>query len=301
MSSRPRRPARGLLRVLVTLTAVLASCTTLAAQAADEEAQHEGAQAADDEAQDEGALAADEGPGGDGAPRLHPLSPDRPDVTESPYTVDAGHFQAEADFMTWSRDEGEDSYSLFVTNLKLGVSRFIDLQLVVEPYVSVPTPEGRNGGFGDLVGRVKFNLRGDQRSGLGVGVMPWVKAPISGSRGNDQVEGGLMVPFALALTEDHGVGWMLETDWLADADESGHHLHIISTATIAGQLIGPLGGFLEYVGDHSFEPDVGFALSANGGLTYALSYDVQLDAAVSFGLTDPATDYGALAGITARY
>ena len=97
MSAHPRRPARGLLQMLATLPAIVVSCAALTAQAADE-----GAPAADESAQDEGANAANEEPGGDGDPRRHPLSPDRPDVTESPYSVDAGHFQAEADFMTWS-------------------------------------------------------------------------------------------------------------------------------------------------------------------------------------------------------
>lgn len=38
---------------------------------------------------------------------MREMSTDRPDATESPYTVDAGHFQAELSFFDFSRsDEG---------------------------------------------------------------------------------------------------------------------------------------------------------------------------------------------------
>ena len=33
---------------------------------------------------------------------LRDLSPDRPDATESPYTVDAGHYQLEMDFANFT-------------------------------------------------------------------------------------------------------------------------------------------------------------------------------------------------------
>src|ERR1700690_1895783 len=36
---------------------------------------------------------------------MRELSPDRPDETESPYTVDAGHFQLEMDFANYTYNE----------------------------------------------------------------------------------------------------------------------------------------------------------------------------------------------------
>ena len=35
---------------------------------------------------------------------MREMSTDRPDKTESPYTVDAGHFQVEMDVLTYSYD-----------------------------------------------------------------------------------------------------------------------------------------------------------------------------------------------------
>ena len=36
---------------------------------------------------------------------MRDLSADRPDLTESPYTVDAGHFQLEMDVLRYARDD----------------------------------------------------------------------------------------------------------------------------------------------------------------------------------------------------
>src|SRR4051812_28837051 len=43
---------------------------------------------------------------------MRDLSPDRPDVTESPYTVDAGHVQAELSFAEWGKGDGTDELSV---------------------------------------------------------------------------------------------------------------------------------------------------------------------------------------------
>src|SRR5262245_14117295 len=71
--------------------------------------------------------------------RRRPLTTDRPDRTESPYPVEPGRVQAEMDVVSHTRDANDDARSetlrLAVANMKLGVTRRADLQLVVEPWV----------------------------------------------------------------------------------------------------------------------------------------------------------------------
>ena len=43
---------------------------------------------------------------------MRELSPDRPDATESPLTVDAGHFVIEASIFDWRRNDGSHTLSL---------------------------------------------------------------------------------------------------------------------------------------------------------------------------------------------
>src|SRR3712207_4619233 len=66
---------------------------------------------------------------------MREMSTDRPDKTESAYTVDAGHFQVEADVVAYGRDwrtaeAGEpdaETWSFATTNLKLGLLNNLDV------------------------------------------------------------------------------------------------------------------------------------------------------------------------------
>jgi hypothetical protein len=66
--------------------------------------------------------------------KMRELSTDRPDTTESPYTVDAGHFQIEAEPLSWTRDR-EDGVTTTTTNpsvnIKAGLLTWMDLQAVI--------------------------------------------------------------------------------------------------------------------------------------------------------------------------
>lgn len=99
---------------------------------------------------------------------LRELSTDRPDKTESPYTVDAGHVQIELDLVTYAQDRDGDirteTYGIMPVNLKFGVTGSTDLQLLIDPYVRRAVSD-RNAdmrqsmpGFGDITLRLKHNL-----------------------------------------------------------------------------------------------------------------------------------------------
>ncbi len=59
--------------------------------------------------------------------QMRPLSADRPDGTESPYTVDAGHFQLEVSLFDFAHDndrgERTDAYTILDTNFKVGLNQ----------------------------------------------------------------------------------------------------------------------------------------------------------------------------------
>jgi len=69
---------------------------------------------------------------------MRPLSADRPDTTESPYTVDAGHTQIELSFAEWTRkDDGPrtDTVDFLPINIKLGITNSTRCS-----WSSAPTP-----------------------------------------------------------------------------------------------------------------------------------------------------------------
>lgn len=242
-----------------------------------------------------GAAHAAEGPP-TGEP-LRPLSTDRPDVTESPNTVDAGHFQMEADLARVTRDEGLTSYGFAHTNLKLGLAHFWDVQLVVESLVGLEGSESYDWGFGDVTLRTKLNLFGND-AGPALALMPWTKFPTAGSRGNEKVEGGLVVPFGIDLPWGFECGLMVEGDWIANEADDDYHLELLTSAALGRTIVGPLGAFVEGFGVYSTEPNATYALSAALGFTYDIDGWLQPDAGIAVGLTEAAEDYSAFAGLS---
>src|SRR5467141_165271 len=73
---------------------------------------------------------------------MRELSADRPDKTDCPITVDAGHFQVEMDFanLTYNRPNSLrgnvrfTGYQAAPLNLKLGLLNNLDFQFVCAPY-----------------------------------------------------------------------------------------------------------------------------------------------------------------------
>ena len=71
--------------------------------------------------------------------KMRDFATDRPDRTESPITVDAGHFQIETDFIVMNQDKttvaGQEiktsGFGVMVSNLKAGLTDNIDFQVVL--------------------------------------------------------------------------------------------------------------------------------------------------------------------------
>ena len=63
---------------------------------------------------------------------MRELTPDRPDKTESPYTVDAGHFQLEMSFVEFTLNQSggarTETWNVAPTNLKVGIFNNTDLR-----------------------------------------------------------------------------------------------------------------------------------------------------------------------------
>src|SRR4029434_324882 len=69
---------------------------------------------------------------------MREMSTDRPDTTESPYTVDAGHYQIEMSFFDYGRDRADgartETWTFGAMNLKAGLLNNVDLQIVFNSY-----------------------------------------------------------------------------------------------------------------------------------------------------------------------
>lgn len=242
--------------------------------------------------------------------QMRELSTDRPDQTESAYTVDAGHWQIEFDFFnyTYDREAGvrTESWNVAPVNVKLGLTNTTDLQVMFDSYsterVRVAGATATTRDWGDLTLRLKQNLWGNDGGATALAVMPFVKLPLNaGDAGNNLVEGGLIVPLAVALPSGWGLGLMTEVDWLADATGNDRHAEWVNTVTVSHDLTQRLGGYVEFVSVHSEERGARWVAQADAGLTYAISDDIQLDGGCNVGLTESAPDLQPFLGLSLRY
>ena len=105
---------------------------------------------------------------------MRSFNTDRPPKANSPYTVDAGHFQYETDIAVFSYGDSGGvrtrQWTLLDPTLKLGLTNRIDAELQVTPYESSVTRSAANAtsvsGVGDTFARLKVNVLGDDRGAL---------------------------------------------------------------------------------------------------------------------------------------
>jgi len=245
---------------------------------------------------------------------LREMSTDRPDKTESAYTVDAGHFQFEMDLVTYTRDEESsggtttkvDAWAVAPINLKVGLCNRADLQLVLETYNDVRVRSGgvtqTMRGYGDTTVRVKYNLWGNDGGTTAMAAMPYVKLPTNqDDLGNDSVEAGLILPFAVSLPAGFGMGLMTQFDAVRDEDDGGHHAEFVNTITLSHDIVGKLGGYVEFFSAVSAESDSDWVGTFDIGFTYGLTDNIQLDAGVNLGVTKSADDVNPFLGLSWRF
>jgi len=240
--------------------------------------------------------------------QMRDFSTDRPDKTESAYTVDAGHFQHETDILNYSFDEqrGDSigSALIMAPNLKVGLTNRTDLQLVLGTfnYVGDKTEgvRSKTSGFGDITARLKVNIWGNDEGATAMALMPYVKFPTNQNElGNNSVEGGLIVPFAIAACEELDIGIMPQVDIAKDEVGDGYHAEYVQSVTFGHGFTEELGGYSELW--TSISPERGPLLTADFGLTYAVIEDTQLDIGINIGLTDQSDDLNPFIGISQRF
>ena len=237
---------------------------------------------------------------------LREMSTDRPDKTESPFTVDAGHFQLEMDFASYTTDRADgthrETWNVAPFNLKAGLLGNVDLQAVFDSYLRGRTAEGVRSGVGDLTLRLKVNLWGNDGGRTACAVMPFISLPTSSARlGSDSVQGGVIFPLAVKLPGGWGLGLMTEVDFLRDEAGASGHAEFVHSVTFSHGIAGKLGGYVEFFSSVSTERGARWVGTVDLGLTCKLTDHIQLDAGCNFGVTRAADDLNPFVGLSWRF
>lgn len=231
---------------------------------------------------------------------LRDLSTDRPDTTESPYTVDKGHYQWEMEMASFTRDGGAwTEYTLGEWNMKYGLTDCADLQLVMPLFTHM---RGGDEGYGDTVVRLKYNLWGNDSGDTAMALMPFVKIPTArGALGNDAFEGGLIIPYSFAMPGDWSCAVMAEIDLAYEDTEDDYHPVGLLSATGSHHLTENTAGFLEIVGIFSAESSDDTEAYFNTGLTWAVADLWQVDGGIRIGLTNASADLTPFLGLSHKF
>ncbi len=237
---------------------------------------------------------------------LREITGDRPDGTESPTTVDAGHFQIEISILDYSRDrKPEASFETISTgavNVRIGLLTDLELQILFDTYTREEVTAGGltdlTEGFSDVTFRPKFNLWGNDSGSTALAIMPAVKIPTQTDLSNDEIEGALVVPFGMDLNDRFGLGLMAEIDWVYDEADDDYDGELFHTAVLGCKLNDVIGIYIEYIGiagGGAYQPFF------SSGATLTLSDNLVLDAGTVIGLNDAANDLQIFSGFTVRF
>lgn len=219
---------------------------------------------------------------------MRSFSIDRPDVTESPVTVDAGHFQFEGDiFKLIKPRQGNSERAFNIVNglYKMGLSDSWDIHIGLELYNIYQDAEGSTveKGYGNTTIRLKYNFwgnDGDTRTALGA--IPYITFPTSPA--DDDIVFGIGFPFSYGINDSYSAGAQFQFDFIPDG-EGDYSMSYLQTVVLGGTLVGNLDFYVEGMGIFSKDLTI---YTANGGLIYNITDNVKVDVATNLGLVDEA-------------
>lgn len=244
---------------------------------------------------------------------LRDLDTDRPDKTNSPHTLDAGHFQIETGLLGYSHDAHSPdgthtrSWTVADTVLRIGLTNWAEIQFEIPFYESVRASDalthetGHASGIGDLSIFLKANIWGNDKGENAGGMEFFVKTPTaSHGLGNGKVEGGALILLGTKLPGDFDLGFNTGAGVSAN-DDGGYHADISNSISISHALVGPLSAYVEFFSSVPTRQSSDWEGTVDVGLTCQIEKNLQLDAGINVGVTRAADDLETFFGVSYRF
>jgi hypothetical protein len=246
---------------------------------------------------------------------MREFDPDRPDVTDSPFTVDAGHIQFETGLFSYalSRPDQQgvvtEEFDISDTNIRLGITNYAEIDLDVPPLDIAHTrfPFSRsdewNSGPGPLELQAKFNFFGNDSFGkpgsTALGFIPRLDIPTV--IGGDHVEGGVAVPFAIQLSEKAELEMMTEYDFIHNDIGSAYHVEYLNSGSLSYNWTEKLSTFFEVATLFGTQDPLGGIVTLDAGVIYKFGHDWAFDVGCNFGVTHASDPVDATVGMSKRF
>jgi hypothetical protein len=223
-------------------------------------------------------------------------------VTESPHTIEPGKILFEIDGVKLAYDRADAAgnkhavMAVGTTIVSTGITRSFDVQVGADLFIRETVDLGgrreTSSGIGDLSFRMKWTFWQDEKRGAALAVIPYVRLPTStGAVGTDHVEGGFIVPWAMAVPGGATAGAMFQWDQRRNESNDGYDARWLLTGFAQRAVTRRLSVYAE----------AEYAVSSTGfsdwegtlgvGATYHFTAWLQLDYELLRGLNDRAMDW----------
>lgn len=246
--------------------------------------------------------------------QMRDFNTDRPPKANSPYTVDAGHFQYETDIVNAALNQlsgtvHTDTYLAPNPTFKLGLTNNIDLEVNAPAGIGIHSFDVATGasssmwGVNDVFVRTKVNLWGNDGGQSAFALIPYVKLPTAPPGiGNGAVEEGVIAPLQISLPQGFTLLFNSEIDLLKNSMDNGRHANFINLVNVSHELVKDVTLYVEVWSDHNDDPgqritQYSFDLAA----TWLVRRNLQLDVGVDFGLNSVTPKVQVFAGISQRF
>lgn len=238
------------------------------------------------------------------------LVTDRPDQTESSITVPAGRWQIETGW-TWARDDQDGER--FETNegpgtlLRVGVSTRWELRLGWAGWIREEVSGGGQDsvvdGFTDGELGAKVYLREERGAFPEIALLFGTSVPVGeNSLTSDHFDPSFRFSLSHTLSDRLSLGYNLGMEWETSDSAGGEHTlsRGIYTVALGIGLDNRAGVFVELFGSVAASAEGSPEHSIDGGFTWLLKEDIQLDIAGGFGLSEAAGDWFLGVGLSVR-
>jgi hypothetical protein len=250
------------------------------------------------------------------ADQMRDMETDRPDRTNTPNTIDAGHVQLESGLsdMTFYRHGSarNNIYASGEEDLRVGVLNQLELSLSTTLFNSMPvaSPSSqsspRHAGVGDLFVGGTLNLWGDDVGdtvwATSVGLQPIIKFPTATREiGNGHFESFFGVPLLVNLPGGFHFGGETIVSNERNTADDGYVTGWQNMFAVDHAVLDKFDIYAEYWTHISSEHHRKAQQSIDTGFTYSLTDAVVLDTGFSFGLNSATADFEWVTGFSVRF
>jgi hypothetical protein len=249
---------------------------------------------------------------------MREFEPDRPDLTDNPFTVDAGHVQLEADLVNYalSRPDEEgtmtEKFLFGATDIRVGLTNTIEADALVQPINALhtrfvhPSRDTWAAGPDTLEIGTKVNFYGndtfEKPGAIALGIRPFIEIPtVNNGVGEQDVEGGVEGLLAIKLSAKTELELMTEYDIVKDEQGSGYHVEYFNSGSYQYEWTSKVSTYFEIATLFGTEDPNDGIVQLGMGILYQPRENVQIDLGSNIGLTRASDRINPFVGVTKRF